>query len=265
MFLIILNCINILNEGKYDMEKVTGILDGKLNEYYENIDLTNYRHIFSEAIINYKGKRFHKILDIGSGIGVFLDSVAPFGFDVYALEASDYGIKRLNEKGIQSEKFFLEKNKKIPFEDNEFSFILMNQVIEHLKKDVGQYYIKEIIRVLEPGGVAIIKSPSTYSKIWRTDPNHIYCWKPNELLMEVEQYTDSVSEVKLQRITLEPWMMANYDDGIIDTWHKYNKYPKIKNSFHFISVILDKIIYTISKSDILLAVSNVTFVKNIEL
>lgn len=247
------------------MNDKTGVLNEKLKNYYEDANLINYRQIFIEAVMNYRGDKFNKILDIGSGIGIFLDSIRPFGFDLYALEASEYGLKRLKEKNINVQEFFLQKDKKLPFQDNEFSFVLFNQVIEHLKKDVGQYYIKEIIRILEPGGVAIIKSPSKYAKIWRTDPHHIYCWKPNELLREVEQYKQYISEIKLQRVPLEPWMMFDYNDNIIDTWHKYNKYPTTKRIFQLLSKILDKILFKINKSDRLLAVSNVTFVKKIKL
>lgn len=241
--------------------KKTGILNEKLKNYYEDANLTNYRNIFLEAVINYKGNRFDKVLDIGSGIGVFLDSIEPFGFDRYALEGSEYGLKRLNEKDISSKDFFLKSNHKLPFPDDYFSFVLLNQVIEHLDKDVGQYYIKEIVRVLEPGGVAVIKSPSKYCKIWRTDPNHLYCWKPNELFEEVSKYGSKISEIKLQRVVLEPWMMFNYSDKIIDTWHKYNKYPTIKRVLQILSKILDKIIFKFNKSDRLLAVANITFVK----
>lgn len=247
------------------MSDKTGVLNEKLKNYYEDANFINYRHIFVEAVMHYRGNRFNKILDIGSGIGVFLDSIRPFGFEMYALEASEYGLKRLKEKGFNAQNFFLEKNKKLPFQNNEFSFVLFNQVIEHLNKDVGQYYIKEIIRILEPGGVGIIKSPSKYAKIWRTDPHHIYCWKPNELLWEVEKYKDNLSEIKLQRIPLEPWMMFNYDEKIINAWHKYNNYPTIRRIFQLFSTILDRFIFKIFKSDRLLAVSNVTFVKKVEL
>lgn len=243
------------------MSNKNGILNEKLKHYYEDANLTSYRSIFLEAVMAYKGEKFEKILDIGSGIGVFLDSIHPFGFDRYALEASEYGLKRLKEKDINAQEFFLEKNKQLPFQDNEFSFILFNQVIEHLEKDVGEYYIEEIIRVLEPGGVAIIKSPSKYSKIWRTDPHHIYCWRPNELLSEVEQYSQNISDIKLQRVALEPWMMFEYSDDIINAWHKYNKYPTTKRILQLSSKILDKIIFKINKSDRMLAVSNVTFTK----
>ena len=141
--------------------------------------------------------------------------------------------------------------------------MVFNQVIEHLEKEVGKYYIKEIIRVLEPGGVAIIKSPSKYSKIWRTDPHHLYCWKPNELYNEVEKYKDNLSDLISQRVTLEPWMFFKYNETIIDTWHKYNRYPKLKRIFSLLFIIADKILNKLTETDRLLAVSNITFVKKI--
>ena len=127
-------------------------------------------------------------MDIGSGIGLFLDSIKPFGYDLYALESSTTGLKELKKKNINALEFFLDKDVKLPFDDNTFSAVVFNQVIELVSKEVGQYYIKEIIRVLEPGGVGVIKSPSYYSRVWRTDPHHVYCWRPNELLQEMQKY-----------------------------------------------------------------------------
>ena len=174
--------------------------------------------------------RIEKILDIGSGVGSFAESVKPFGFKVFGLEGSDYGVKKCKSKGIDCQKFLLEKGNKLPFRENEISLVVMNQVIEHIDKETGQYYIKEIMRVLQPGGVGIIKSPSRYSKIWKTDPHHVYCWKPNELYREVSQYIKSSANIKLYRTPLEFWMLRNYNEEVIDIWHKYNKYPKIKRS-----------------------------------
>lgn len=240
-----------------------GILNKKLATYYGDADLNNYRRIFLEAIMNYSGDNFCEVLDIGAGTGAFLESIKPFGHSLYALEASEYGVKTCLEKGIDCQSFFLEQNGRLPFENNKFSLVVFNQVIEHLEKEAGKYYIKEIIRVLEPGGVAIIKSPSNYSKIWRTDPHHLYCWKPNELYDEVEKYKDGLSDLILQRVVLEPWMFFKYNEKIIDTWHKYNRYPKLKIIFILSSIIADTILNKIVKTDRLLAVSNITFVKKI--
>ena len=239
------------------MNNKKGILEEKFNIYYKDVNPLNYRTILAEAVKMYRGRDFRKVLDIGSGTGLFLESIKPFNFELYALEASKTGLKSLRQKKINTLDFYLEKNKALPFEDNSFSLVVFNQVIEHLNKDVGQYYIREIISVLEPGGVAIIKSPSYYSKIWRTDPHHIYCWKPYELLDEIRKYSDKIENIQIEKNVIEPWMWFKYNEKIIDIWHKYNRHPKIRRIFSLVG----KILYEITKSEKLLAVSNVSFTK----
>ncbi len=238
-----------------------GVLETKLQDYYEDIDSYGYRYIFSQIVNLYKGKQFSSILDIGSGIGLMLDSIKPFGFDLHALEASEYGYEVLRKKDINVTKFFLEKNNPLPYEDNKFSAVIFNQVIEHVEKNVGKYYIGEIVRVLEPGGVGIIKSPSSYATIWATDPHHVYCWKPNELLKEVRKYKNLVKATPLERNYVEPWMLLKYNEKIIDKWHKYNKYPRLRTIFFIILKITDSLFLKPFGIDRLLCVSNINFVK----
>src|SRR5690606_22146494 len=129
------------------------------------------------------------------------------------LEGSDYGVKESIRKGFDCKKFFLKEGNKLPFKDNSISFVLMNQIIEHIGKESGQYYIKEVHRVLEPGGVCIIKSPSTYNKIWKSDPHHVYLWKPNDLYAEVSKYVKDRNKIHQSRTVLEFWMFNEYDES----------------------------------------------------
>lgn len=48
------------------------------------------------------------------------------------------------------------------FSDNEFDFVICNHVLEHI--DLEQQAIKEIIRVLKPGGKAILQVPIDYER-----------------------------------------------------------------------------------------------------
>ena len=73
-----------------------------------------------------------------------------------------------------------------------------------------------------------------------------------------------LENIELQRVVLEPWMLFKYDEDLIDTWHKYNKYPRLKRLFSICSKIGDIFLNKFNKSDRLLAVSNVTFVKKVE-
>lgn len=242
------------------MKNNKGILEDKLKNYYSDVNLSDYKANFIRGIEYFKGRSFSKILDIGSGVGSFEEAVMPFNVEVFALEASDYGYETCIKKGINCKKFILEKGKKLPFKDNFFSMVFMNQVIEHLTKDTGKYYIEEILRVLEPGGVAIINSPSAFCRIWKTDPHHIYCWKPNELKETIEKHSE-VDNVTLLRNPLEPWMFVDYNEQVIDSWHKYNKHPIAKKVFHWVGKIIDKILFMITGTDRVLSSSNVIFIK----
>lgn len=242
--------------------KSKGILEEKLKTYYEDSDVSNYRYILSEFLENYEGFNFDTVLDIGAGIGSFYDANKHLNFNYFALESSEYGLSALKSKGINTTSFFLNINNRLPFDDNSLSGVLFNQVIEHLDKKIGEYYIGEIVRVLEPGGVAIIKSPSRYSTIWNTDPHHIYCWTPRELHNEVVKYEKSLQVIKIQKIILEPWMLSNYNENIINIWHKNNEYPRIKKLFNIVGKIVSKVNDYYPKTDKIYAASNITFVKN---
>lgn len=54
----------------------------------------------------------------------------------------------------------------VPFNDNEFDLILCNHVIEHVEKD--DLALKELYRILKPGGKVLITIPGDYSKFETT-------------------------------------------------------------------------------------------------
>lgn len=98
-----------------------------------------------------------KVLDIGSGTGEtlsFLKKLFPksafTGIDILP-EAARYTKKR-------GHKAFVGNAAKLPFKKNSFDLILILDVIEHIKDDLG--VLKEAKRVLAPGGVIIITAPA---------------------------------------------------------------------------------------------------------
>lgn len=62
--------------------------------------------------------------------------------------------------------------------DNHYDVVVSFQVIEHIKDDLG--YLKEIYRVLKPGGKALITTPNIKMSLSR-NPWHIREYTANEL------------------------------------------------------------------------------------
>lgn len=59
----------------------------------------------------------------------------------------------------------------LPFEDNSFDFILCNHVLEHIPNDTKA--MKEIYRILKPGGTAILQIPQDLSREVTFEDNSI--------------------------------------------------------------------------------------------
>lgn len=84
------------------------------------------------------------VLDIGCGIGLYLERLAEFSPTVYGVEFDFPRAKTAREKGLcltSSAGEFL------PFPSNTFDLVLSHEVLEHVEDDRSS--IKEIIRVLK--------------------------------------------------------------------------------------------------------------------
>jgi SAM-dependent methyltransferase len=73
-------------------------------------------------------------------------------------------------------------SQRFPFDDASFGVAFFNQVIEHLEPETGRHAVQEIHRVLRPGGMLLLFSPSRFNeKERREDPTHIHMYTPTEL------------------------------------------------------------------------------------
>lgn len=118
------------------------------------------------------------VLELGCGEGRGLDMLAPKADSYVALDKIGQVLERLKKK-YPNVTFLQADIPPLPmFEEDQFDTIISFQVIEHIKKD--REFLKEIYRVLKPGGQAIITTPNKKMSLSR-NPWHIREYTRNEL------------------------------------------------------------------------------------
>ena len=101
-----------------------------------------------------------RVLDLGVGDGsVVKQLVDALGLDcvIYGVDIDECALEQAKERGIIVSKVDLNKDK-LPYRDNYFDLVLMEEVIEHLANPDNA--LEEVHRVLKPGGLFIISTPN---------------------------------------------------------------------------------------------------------
>jgi ubiquinone/menaquinone biosynthesis C-methylase UbiE len=145
------------------------------------------------------------LLEVGCGEGRGIDWILPHVSNYTAIDKIEPVIEKLKVKYPASK--FLSGN--IPplsvFADNSFDSIVSFQVIEHIEND--KLYIKEIHRVLKPGGIALITTPNRPVSLSR-NPWHIREYTARELTDLASRY---FSDVTMKGITGNGKVMEYYE------------------------------------------------------
>ena len=106
-------------------------------------------------IRQYVELRAKRILDIGCGLGMYVSQFRRFSDDVYGVDVDP-------DKVAQASQYLpnlrIAPAEELPFDDECFDVILLNEVIEHVDDD--RRAIREAYRVLAPGGHIIIYAPN---------------------------------------------------------------------------------------------------------
>lgn len=109
-----------------------------------------------EMILKAAGERIRgRILENGCGVGMYVEHLSPFGGTVIGLE---YDFERAAEARLRSPHILNAAGETLPFPSSTFDLILSHEVIEHVQDDRAA--IREMIRVLRPGGRAVIFCPN---------------------------------------------------------------------------------------------------------
>ena len=137
----------------------------KNKDYYEYLDNISwkgrlYREKFLYPIIN--NWIVGRALDVGCGLGLFLaNNKNALGVDI-----NEYCVRHCEK--IFPDRVRLMKEDQLPFENNTFGTIILDNVLEHL--DDSTMLMREVVRVLHKGGRVIILVPG--HKGYSRDPDH---------------------------------------------------------------------------------------------
>lgn len=175
--------------------------------YRENI-------LYPKIIKRFKGK----VLDYGCGIGDMLSFFnGSIGVDINK-HCVDYC------RSQQLDAFVLGQGGEIPFPDNSFDSVLMDNVLEHIEDP--KPILKEIIRVLKVDGNLIIGVPGVLG--YTKDPDHKIFYDRDNL----NQLMSSVMGLQLEEWFYSPFWFP-WATKIFSRFCVFGSFRVIEKADHF--------------------------------
>ncbi len=96
-----------------------------------------------------------RILDIGCGLGMYVEQFRRFSDEVYGVDVDPDKVAQASER---LPNISVAPGEHLPFRDGDFDVILLNEVIEHVDDD--RLTIQEAYRCLRRGGHIVIYAPN---------------------------------------------------------------------------------------------------------
>ena len=147
------------------------------------------------------------VLEVGCGEGRGIDLLLKKARTFTAVDKIKPVIEKLQEKYRQGR--FLSMN--IPplsgLSDNSYDVVVSFQVIEHIQDD--SLFLKEIHRVMKPGGIALLTTPNRRQSLTR-NPWHIREYLPEELEQLAGRF---FNKVEMKGITGNNKVMTYYEEN----------------------------------------------------
>jgi SAM-dependent methyltransferase len=152
---------------------------GYHQKYYLDRDWRAYTDILAR-IVRYSSPG--PILDLGAGCGYLVEAVHLWGGLATGLEGSVEAVELAKSRAPKLDMRHHRLSDPLPCESDSYQTVVLNQVIEHLEPPIARRVVEESLRVLRPGGLLLIASPSSANRYEaQIDPTHINLMTPTEL------------------------------------------------------------------------------------
>lgn len=166
----------------------------------------DFSHHIAAPLIPYIGNPVGKaVLEIGCGGGRLLAAASRYFANVSGTDIHDhleYLGKNLTERGISNHTLRQTDGKTIPFDNGEFDVVYSFIVLQHVERiEILERYVQETLRVLEPGGHALLYF-GRYSRLSanRTNPLTLCAdWLAEKILLKdgYKEFPARVNETNL--------------------------------------------------------------------
>ena len=189
---------------------------------YKNIRKPVGIDIIIDQIEKNSGKDPVKILDCGCGCGNYLFELKSRGYDVVGIDGNKSMLKHIKKTDSSIKTIHADITKKLPFKDNEFDVIIINQVLHHFNDDKFEkhkFLFEELNRISKPHSLLSINTSNLSQHIdglwwgeYIKDSLKQYCVRycPRDTLCDMLE--SSIFYIKKIEICKEPLLGEKYYD-----------------------------------------------------
>ena len=159
-----------------------------------------------------------RLLEIGCGAGNFLVRAADRGFDVTGLEYSSYAAERARINLDGRGRVLVGEVTSLADQSNAYDVCVLCDVIEHVRHP--DEFVRDILRLLRPGGVLLVVTPSLDSWSARVlgsrwmeyKAEHLYYYTRATITRQLQNagYTDVTLRSGTKKLSLE-YVAAHFD------------------------------------------------------
>ncbi len=119
------------------------------NERHDAFEASKPRLTFLIKQIERRARGNPRVLNIGIGDGYFDQCAQQAGWHIESIDPDERAVARLAAKGIAAQVGTAER---LPQAEGSIDFVVISEVLEHLTDTQSELGLKEIWRVLKPGG-----------------------------------------------------------------------------------------------------------------
>lgn len=153
--------------------EIPDFFESTTDEYARDQLETNKRKTLEYFAPIIRKRNAKTVLDVGCGVGTMVQTLLDMGYDAFGADLAELS-GRWNDLGLNPERFFCVDpyHLDLPFMDQTLDFVISIGAIEHVGTtnghsdrrkdyhDIRKQWLREIYRVVRPGGCLLIGGPN---------------------------------------------------------------------------------------------------------